>query len=319
MKLKTTLITSALLSGMTFSVFAAQELSPEKADALVPYDRITFSGRYDSAYEANRAASKLADKQGAAAFFVRDMSELNGNSGNVRVIADLYKADAPAASQEPTYRVFKGVRELPREEASALEPFDTVSVRGFFPVQADLNDAIALLAKEKGAESFFIVRETDANSGGANQYVTAYIYKKDAPKRKIQVQDNPIPADSEAGKAALAAGGEAAAQVEIPNVASSTSFSDKVGRFFETQNSAEGSRYTVTLRDGTKIEELNNATALKMTPFDSITIRDNFSSAVEMCDQIAKRTAAKGGKYYHITSQRELNGGNIMVTADIFK
>ncbi|AKJ42141.1 Protein of uncharacterised function (DUF1471) [Pragia fontium] len=318
MKLKTTLITTALLSAMSFSVFSAQELTPEKADELVPFDRITFSGRYDSIYDANRAASKRADKQGAAAFFVRDISEQSGNGGNSRVIADLYHADAKAASTETQYRVFNGVRELPRTEASQLEPFDTVSIRGFYPVQNDVNNAVAEQAKAKGADAFFIVRQIDANRG-ANQFITAYIYKKDAPKRKVQAQDNPIPADSEAGKEALAAGGAAAAEVEIPNVASSTSISADVGRFFETQTSSEGSRYTVTLKDGTKIEELNNATAMKMTPFDSITFTDNFSNSTDMSEQIAKRTAAKGGKYYHITRQWEKNGGNITVTADIFK
>lgn len=317
MKLKTTLMTTVLLSGMTFSVFAAQELTPERADELVPYDRITFSGRYDSIYEANRAASKLADKHGAAAFFVRDINEV-GNSANWRVIADLYRNDAEAASTETKYRSFKGIIELPRPEASQLEPFDTVTIRGYFPIQNDINNAIAEEAKKKGAHSFFIVRQIDTN-GGANELITAFIYKKDAPKRRIQVQDNPIPADSDDGRAALAAGGAAAAEVEIPNVASSSSFSTDVGRFFETQSSTEGSRYSVTLKDGTKIEELNNATAMKMTPFDSITFSNNFNNSRDMAEQIAKRTAEKGGKYYHITRQWEGRGNRVTVTADIFK
>lgn len=318
MKLKTTLITTAILSVMTFSAFAAQELTPQKADQIVPFDRITFSGRYDSIYEANQAASKQADNKGAASFFVRDISDQNGEGGNWRVIVDLYHADAQPASNETQYRIFNGIRELPRPEASLLEPFDTVSIRGFYPVQNDINQAISKLAKEKGAYSFFIVRQIEAN-GGANQLITAYIYKKDAAHRKIQTQNNPIPADSEAGKAALAAGGAAAAEVEVPNVASSTSFSDKVGRFFETQISTEGSRYTVTLRDGTKIQELNNATAEKMTPFDSITFTDNFSSSTDMSEQIANRAAKKGAKYYHITRQWEKKGGTITVTADLYK
>ncbi|QBH96257.1 DUF1471 domain-containing protein [Limnobaculum zhutongyuii] len=317
MKLKTTLITTALLSGMAFSVFAAEELTPEKADSLAPFDRITFSGRYDSIYDANKAASKQADKRGASAFFVRDISEVN-NGSNSRVTVDLYHTDAKPAVEEVKYRVYSGVRELPRDEASKLEPFDTVSIRGNFPIQDDINSTIGKLASEKGAYSFFIVRQIDANRG-ANQYVTAFIYKKDAPERKIQIKDDPIPADSDAGKAALAAGGAAAAEVEIPNVASSTSFSGDVGRFFETQTSSEGSRYTVTLKDGTKVQMLNNATAMKMTPFDSITFTDNFSNSVEMYEQIAKRAAAKGGKYFHVTREWQKGSGNTTVTADIFK
>ena len=49
---------------------------------------------------------------------------------------------------------------------------------------------------------------------GGNQRITAFIYKKDAKKRIVQSPDV-IPADSEAGRAALAAGGEAAKKVEI--------------------------------------------------------------------------------------------------------
>lgn len=201
MKLKTTLTTAALLSGMAFSAFAAQELTPEKADQLVPFDRITFSGHYSSIFEANQAASKRADRLGAASFYVRDISDQNSEGGNWRVIVDLYSADAAATTKETEYRVFNGVRELPKEEAIKLQPFDTVSIRGYFPLQEDVNNEITKEAKAKGAYSFYIVRQIDANRG-ANQYITAYVYKKDAPVRKLQVQDNPIPADSDAGRAA---------------------------------------------------------------------------------------------------------------------
>ncbi len=63
--------------------------------------------------------------------------------------------------------------------------------------------------------------------------------KKDAKKRIVQSPDV-IPADSEAGRAALAAGGEAAKKVEIPGVATTASPSSEVGRFFETQSSKAG-------------------------------------------------------------------------------
>ncbi len=64
-----------------------------------------------------------------------------------------------------------------------------------------MNDAITKAAKAKGAYSFYIVRQIDANQGG-NQRITAFIYKKDAKKRVVQSPDV-IPADSEAGRAAL--------------------------------------------------------------------------------------------------------------------
>ena len=316
MKLKNTIIASALLSLTALSAHAAQELTPEKAAALKPFDRITITGRFNAINEAADAISRRADKLGADAFYIQDSNNSN-NGGNWRVTADLYHKDAPEVSKEPKYRVINGVTELPKEQAFLLEPYDTVSVSGFYRSQPDINDAITKEAKKKGAASFFIVRQVDANQGG-NQFITAYIYKADAPKRVVQSPDA-IPADSEAGKAALAAGGAAAANVEIPGVASSGSPSRDVGRFFETQSST-GQRYTVTLPNGTKIQEVNNVTAAQMVPFDSVTFTGHFNSMTDVSTEVAKRAAEKGAKYYHVTRQwQNKSGGNLTVSADLFK
>ena len=118
--------------------------------------------------------------------------------------------------------------------------------------------------------------------------------------------------------AALAAGGEAAKKVEIPGVATTASPSSEVGRFFETQSS-KGGRYTVTLPDGTKVEELNKATAAMMVPFDSIKFSGNYGNMTEVSYQVAKRAAKKGAKYYHITRQWQERGNNLTVSADLYK
>lgn len=316
MKLKNTIIASALLSLTALSAHAALELTPEKAAALKPFDRITITGRFNAINEAVDAVSRRADKLGADSFYIQDSNNSN-NGGNWRVVADLYHKDATEVSKDPKYRVINGVVELPKEQAFLLEPYDTVSVSGFYRSQPDVNDAITKEAKKKGAASFFIVRQVDTNSGG-NQFVTAYIYKADAPKRVVQSPDV-IPADSEAGKAALAAGGAAAANVEIPGVASSGSPSRDVGRFFETQSST-GQRYTVTLANGTKIQEVNNVAAAQMVPFDSVTFSGHFNSVTDVSTEVAKRAAEKGAKFYHITRQwQNQSGGNLTVTADLFK
>ncbi|RTF35319.1 YdgH/BhsA/McbA-like domain containing protein, partial [Serratia marcescens] len=120
-------------------------------------------------------------------------------------------------------------------------------------------------------------------------------------------------------RAALAAGGAAAAKVEIPGVASSGSPSREVGRFFETQSST-GQRYTVTLPNGTKIQEVNNVTAAQMVPFDSVTFTGHFNSMTDVSTEVAKRAAEKGAKYYHVTRQwQNKSGGNLTVSADLFK
>ncbi|GGD15267.1 MULTISPECIES: DUF1471 family protein YdgH [Franconibacter] len=314
MKLKYTLLASALFSVTTLSAQAATELTPEQAAAVKPYDRIVITGRFNAIGEAVDAVSRRADKMGAASFYILDTND-TGNSGNWRVVADVYHENAPKA-EETKNRVINGVMELPKDQAIALEPYDTVTVQGFYRSQPEVNDAITKAAKAKGAASFYIVRQVDANQGG-NQRITAYIYKADAKKRVLQSPDA-IPADSDAGRAALAKGGEEAKKVEIPGVATSAAPSTAVGRYFETQES-KGGRYTVTLPDGKEIQEVNKITAAQMVPFDSVQFTGHYSSMTEISYQVAKRAAKKGAKYYHITRQWEEKGGNLTISADLYK
>ncbi|MBD2779227.1 DUF1471 family protein YdgH [Xenorhabdus szentirmaii] len=317
MKLKTTIIATAMLSLTSITAaHAAKELTPEQAAGLKPFERIAVTGRFNAIYEAADAVSRQADKKGAESFYIQSLDDLNGR-GNLRVVADLYHKDAEKADTAPKYRTYRGIKELPKTEAVTVEPFDTVTVSGYFPIDQELREAIAKAAKKKDAASFFIVRDITPNNGG-NRIVTAYVYKKDAPKRQVQLKEAVIPADSDAGRQALAQGGEEAKKVEIPGVASSTSTSSLIGRFFETQSSTSG-RYTVTLPNGTKIQELNKASAAQMVPFDSITFSGYYNTAPEVSYQVAKRAAEKGAKYYHITREWQSNGGNVTISADLFK
>ncbi|EML5649570.1 DUF1471 domain-containing protein [Klebsiella pneumoniae] len=114
--------------------------------------------------------------------------------------------------------------------------------------------------------------------------------------------------------------GEAAKNVEIPGVATTAAVGSGtgVGRFFETQSS-KGGRYTVTLPNGTKVEEVNKVTAAQMVPFDNIQFTGNYGNMTEISYQTAKRAAKKGAKYYHITRQWQERGGNITISADLYK
>ncbi len=102
---------------LTANAFAATELTPEQAAALKPFERINISGRFNAIGDAVDAASKAADKKGAASFYVQGINDSNGNSGNQRVTADLYKANAAKVEQSTQYRMFNGVKELPKAEA----------------------------------------------------------------------------------------------------------------------------------------------------------------------------------------------------------
>ena len=62
MKLKNTLLASALLSATAFSVNAATELTPEQAAAVKPFDRVVVTGRFFSIGVAGVAGYRGADK-----------------------------------------------------------------------------------------------------------------------------------------------------------------------------------------------------------------------------------------------------------------
>jgi hypothetical protein len=256
--------------------------------------------------DAVAARNKSRRQKRCGFLYVVDQSDY-GNSGNQRVTIALYKDDAPKADA-PKNRVINGIVELPKDQAIELEPYDTVTVQGFYRSQPEVNDAITKAAKAKDAYAFYIVRQVDANQGG-NQRITAFIYKQDAKKRVLQSPDA-IPANSEAGRAAIAKGGEEAKKVEIPGVATSAAPSAEVGRFFETQ-STKGGRYSVTLPDGTKIEELNNATAAQMVPFDSIKFTGNYGNMTEISYQVAKRAARKGRS----STTSPASGRNVVTTS----
>lgn len=75
----------------------------------------------------------------------------------------------------------------------------------------------------------------------------------------------------------------------------------------------------MTLPDGTQVQELNKASAAVMAPFDSVTFTGYYTTSPEVSYQVAKRAAAKGAKYYHITRQWQSSGGNVTISADLFK
>ncbi len=126
------------------------------------------------------------------------------------------------------------------------------------------------------------------------------------------------PADSEAGRAALAKGGEAAKNVEIGRCHHRRGGSGTgVGRFFETQSS-KGGRYTVTLPNGTKVEEVNKVTAAQMVPFDNIQFTGNYGNMTEISIRRRNARQRKGGTTTSLRQWQE-RGGNITISADLYK
>ncbi|VFS43636.1 protein YdgH [Enterobacter cancerogenus] len=101
MKLKNTLLASALLSATALSANAATELTPEQAAALKPFDQTVIVGRYNSIGDAVAAASKAADKK-AQPRFTSLINPIRGNSGNQRVTIALFKENARKRTRRQT-------------------------------------------------------------------------------------------------------------------------------------------------------------------------------------------------------------------------
>lgn len=344
--LKKTLI-AATVAIMPISSFAAQQLTEEQAKNLQSFKQITVRGAFYTDSDYVMAMSKAADKEGAAAFFITT-TNISPSNDTLRIVyAKLYKADAPKLDEPAeNLRKFEGVYEYPKSKAIRLEPFNIVRIRGYFPNDYDVNQAIAKEASAQGAYAFYIDSRSEL---GSNLQVAAYLFKKDAPERKLQ-PENAIPYDSEAGQLALAQGGEAAMQVEKPGYYSPSAFNEKfyAEKFHnkvidkttkpsnvstvsgtsttetataDTANTPQrASRYTVTLPDGRKIQELNDATAAKMVAYDTVKFRGYYPTDQEISYQAGKRAIDAGAKYYHIARiAQDANGPNITVFVDLYR
>lgn len=70
MKLKNTLLASALLATTALSAHAATELTPEQAAALKPYDRVVVTGRFNAIGDAVQAVSARRIKMAQLPFML---------------------------------------------------------------------------------------------------------------------------------------------------------------------------------------------------------------------------------------------------------
>ena len=345
--LKKTII-AASVALIPFCSFAAQQLTEEQANSLQSFKNITIRGAFYTDSDYVMAVSKAADNQGAAFFYITT-TNISPSNDTLRIVyAKLYKSDAPkAVEQAESLRKFEGVYEYPKSKAIRLEPFNIVRIRGYFPTDYDINQAIAKEASAQGAYGFYIDSRSEI---GSNLQIAAYLFKKDAPERKLQPEDA-IPYDSEAGQLALAKGGDAAMQVEKPGYYSPSAFNEKyyADKFNNkvidktttttTANTAKVptssntettipvvtepqrvTRYTVTLPDGRKIQELNDATAAKMVAFDTLKFRGYYVTDQEISYQAGKRAIEAGAKYYHIARvAHDSKGPNITVFVDLYR
>lgn len=87
MKVKSSIATLAVLSSLSFGVFAAQPVDNAQAARLQSVGTVTVSGTNAAPSDIREALSAKADKMGASAFRVIELRE----DGNFHATAEIYK------------------------------------------------------------------------------------------------------------------------------------------------------------------------------------------------------------------------------------
>lgn len=341
------------------SLYAAQQLSPEQADKLESFKEISIRGAFYTNTDYVQAMSKAADREGAPYFYITSKDQIASNESVSIVHARLYKADAPEKKEEAEKLLqYAGVYQYPKNKAIRLEPYDVIRLRGYYPTEYELNLAIGKNAAKRGAYAYYVDRQAEINGGSTE--ITAYLFKEDAAERLIQPENAiPYDSEAgqlalaQGGEAAMqverpgyfspSAFNEQFYTNKYPNEVidetKQTSKTANTGTKTSTNKTevanadvqqartassvlpiVKNSRYTVTLPDGTQIQELNDATAAKMVPFDTIKFRGYYVTEAEISYQAAKRTHEKGGKFYHIARIAEdASGPNRTIYIDIYR
>lgn len=317
MKKLTSLLVAGVSVGFSTSLFAATELTKAQAEALVPFRQIQIKGRYLNSIDATNALARRADKEHAVSYYIVSTAIYKRNESLRLVTAKLYKANA--AKTKPTtvqFRNIKGVLEYSKNYALQFEPFSIIRLNSYFSNPYSLTDKISKLAAEKSAYAFYIDQKNEHQNNTTE--VVAYLFKKDAPKRKLQPK-NAIPIDSESAKIANKT------DVERVDSESPTEFDQHYyeakfsGKSISNENYIKPRRFTITLPNGQKIQELNDGTAQKMIAFSTIRFRGYYTTDFQISQQVAKRAARQGAKYYHITQiLQDTRGPNKTITADLY-
>lgn len=294
-------------------LLAARALTPDEAQQRVPFKHLTLTGRFDSIHEAEAAAARRAEKLDADGYVVTSIQPTNQHSGNSDVYIDLYRLNALPTKQRAVPRRIRGVRLLNKAEANRLEPFATITLSGLYSSQPDMDYAVAKVAKTRGAAAFYITQQRYVNNHGGNQLISVQLFSRNAKARALTSSSARLmgaTADNEGTILPVTP-----ARPPFPATSMKATQINRVGE----SSSLSQRRYTVTLADGKKIEEINAATAAQKTPFKKITFSGHFSSPTDLSVSAAKRAAKQGAAYYHIAHQAQnRGGGNVTVVVYLY-
>lgn len=272
---------------------------------------------------------------------------------------DAPKVAHQAPIAETDYQDYNGIYEYNEVFAQTHQPKNVIYVKGYFPTPISLKQEIIKKVKMEGAQGFYIykvsskgsneeatvflfdkdapriaiqiqydeipldsvqsVQNKEAIYASYASQVSAASPSKTTMQQRETTQSNlsPIAASTSTGKNIQSY--ELKTESEIPS-SPQTPSTQKAVTSAPQMAIIEPKRYTVTLSDGDKIQELNDATALKMTPFKTIKFRGYFATPTEISRAAAKKASENNAKFYHIAEIRQDtgNGRNRTIYVDLY-
>lgn len=273
-------------------------------DGIYEYDKTFFQtheyskivhvkGYFPTPLLLKRQVIKRAQYEGAAGFYIYKVAELGANQeatvflfnkNAAKVAIQMNYDDIPLDSTQSTQTRADIIQQNKINEHSKINKANQEAL-----AQADIIQQNKINEHSK-------INKT--NQEALSQTTQVQTVKTETPKIEsiADIKSNPtkesvIPISQ-------------AVDSKVSNETSSAAINES------TQKVIEPKRYTVTLADGEKIQELSDATALKMIPFKTITFKGYFGTPVEISKMAAKKAAENNAKFYHIARiSLELSGG----------
>ncbi len=185
---KSSIALALLLSLPVANLYAAEPLTEQQSENLIPLKEISVTGSYLQAQNAADDISRAADEAGAKYYHIKAIESASAGDSSDRAIvyADIYLQNAPiSVSKEPI--THNNVVVYSRSKALYYLPFEVVKFKGNYNNTSEIMDEASKLATEKGAYAFYVDSISAADTKNRAQDVDVLLYKKDAPVRNFIV------------------------------------------------------------------------------------------------------------------------------------
>lgn len=182
---KSLIASSLLLSLASASVIAAQPISAEKSQTLLPLKEISVRGQFNFASDAEGKIAAEADAQGAKFYYIKGIEEATTSATAKVAYADIYVSDTQTVAVKQPIHQIGGVYQYTPSEAFTLVSYDKLTITGNFNNLADITTQAAKAAADKGAYAFYVEGTSSMNSSGTRSSVDVMLFAKEAKQLDI--------------------------------------------------------------------------------------------------------------------------------------